>query len=556
MFNFGTDGVTLLTEGLIGDSLKSASGLDTDKVKEEWEDASTRPQAVKDIGDAADKAASKLGKHTVDNRSIIARARNSVMQFPVYISQSTRVNEAHIISKLFERVYATLVQTVLSQNPLIDEDEVNNLVFLKKFHTNIKEAADVLTNKYYEPIDDVDRMMKESVFFSQRISENLYVEFTICNPADQIELITENARLINEPLSGFGYFIEKSTHSVETSTGNKEVTLTDDDLRELAVNRNNISARTAKIAAMSSKEAKDSNIDDNTLARARDTVADAIDKTKKEIQDGELGKKYQCKKGRFIRVDSTKSVKDIKSVDNQVPDPVKAPILLKDSDIKKVNGMLPYTMEATFRFRTKDGNVKDVRYVLGVKTVLHLIRTQDLADDLRELVTGNIKALQKVRYKTGEISFSDYFLNIKGIKADAAKNINYNKKWISTLKRLAEYNKLHGSVFKNTSQLMSMLNSGSVPIPNGTLILTQSDVTILTDQTGIDLSQVSNAKKLAKNLFLIGICIVDSSAGTMRVLFPDSDSSWDVQSLASIDAEIAKTDNSQFMNELKKMVNR
>ena len=218
-----------------------------------------------------------------------------------------------------------------------------------------------------------------------------------------------------------------------------------------------------------------------------------------------------------------------------------------------MNAMLPYTIEATFRLRTKSGIDRDIKYIIGIKTVMHLIRTQDLADDLRELVTGRIKSLQKVRYKTGEISFKDYLFNTKQLKADAAKNINYNKRWINTLKRLSDYDQHYGSFLKGPVQGLA---KGDVPVPNGTLILTQPDVTTLTNQTGIDLSQVSNAKRLAKNLFLIAVCIVDSSAGTMRVLFTDSDNDWDVQSLASIDAEVSKTDNSQLMRELNHIVNR
>ena len=82
------------------------------------------------------------------------------------------------------------------------------------------------------------------------------------------------------------------------------------------------------------------------------------------------------------------------------------------------------------------------------------------------------------------------------------------------------------------------ITGGHVPIPNGTMVLAQSDVTKLVNETGIDLSMVSNVKRLAKALFLIGVVIIDATAGTMRVIFPDSDSSWDVQSLSSIDAEL------------------
>ena len=103
---------------------------------------------------------------------------------------------------------------------------------------------------------------------------------------------------------------------------------------------------------------------------------------------------------------------------------------------------------------------------------------------------------------------------------------------------------------------VSGLNKGDIPIPNGTLILTQPDVTSLTNETGIDLSVVGNAVRLAKSLFLIAVVIVDSSAGTMRYIFPDNMTDWDVQSLSAIDAEVAKTDNSQLMRELNRLVNK
>jgi hypothetical protein len=176
-----------------------------------------------------------------------------------------------------------------------------------------------------------------------------------------------------------------------------------------------------------------------------------------------------------------------------------------------------------------------------------------LAEDLPELISGNVRKLQKVRYKTGEIGFLDYMFNIKGLKADAAKRINYNKRWLNTLKRLGEYEKLNGSFLKRP---VKMLAGGSAPIPNGTLILSQADVTALTDQTGIDLSVVRNAKKLAKSIFLICVVIVDSAAGSMRVLFTDSDNDWDVQSLAAIDSEVSKTDHSPLLAEMRKLINK
>ena len=151
----------VLQEGMIDDVLSSTAGIDTKTIKDAWkeDDDGKKPdlydslnttnregiQKAKGMADALDKHV--FGKMRIDNRSIVARARNSVLQFPMYITQSCPVAPAQTISKLFERVYTTLVQTVLSQNQIMDEEEANNLVFLKKFHTNLKESTeDLLTH--------------------------------------------------------------------------------------------------------------------------------------------------------------------------------------------------------------------------------------------------------------------------------------------------------------------------------------------------------------------------------------------------------------------------
>lgn len=545
-------GLTNLEEG--------QTNLFQEDVKDSLSAANDKLNKVRDTTDNLDNI---LSKHTVDSRSIVARARNSVLQFPIYVPQTIRINEAHIIGKMFERVYTTLVQTVLSQNPIMNEEEANNLVFLKKFHTNLKEAADVLVNKYYEPIDSFDEMMQDSIFYSQRLTENCTVRFSVI-PTNDNQLIMENARLMNEPLTGLRYLREADTLKTDEQSVSFK-TVTEDELRDLAKNRA-LSSEEQRILKKSEKEIRAevaSKIPPTNVRQRNIVIKQRIDKLheiekkldratdslKKDIKNKKV-KDYLYRDGRFCREERNRK---ITARDKDDKKPLDAPKILRDADVKKFNGLLPYTIEVMFTIKTKEGSTKDVRYVIGVKSVMHIFRTQDLSEDLRDLVMGKIKSLQKVRYKTGEIDFKDYFFNLKNLKADAAKNINYNKRWINTLKRLSDYNSTYGSLLKKPVQLLA---KGDVPIPNGTLILTQPDVVTLTSETGIDLSVVSNAKKLAKNLFLIAVVIVDSSAGTMRVLFTDSDNEWDVQSLASIDAELSKTDNSQLMKELNRMVNK
>lgn len=619
----------LFQENILKDALKSTSDIDVDQVKEDWKNSdkgiTSKLDVVnkdilskgKEVADVADKY---MGKMSVDNRSIIARARNSVLQFPIYITQTVRYNEAHIIGKMFERVYTTLVQTVLSQNPIMSEEEANNLVFLKKFHTNLKEAADVFVNKYYEPIDDIDRMMCESVFLEQKLSENCTVRFSTVPTTDK-DLILENARLMNEPLTGFMYLQEALTQKEKdqvdktTETSSRVTVLSDKDIRDMAIERDGLDKKLIDLADASAEdirkevnaelgfgpggnkdpnnsaaaEAHKKKIDDEVAERIRkrDEAKEELDDSIKQLKDdiklvrtdpetldakvksGEITKQdrnriiklknshpdISYKNGQFRRQDDQKKVthKPHEQKETPVQRAIDAPSLNRDSEIKKFNGLLPYTMTVSFLIKTKQGLDREVKYVIGIKSVLHMFRAQDLAEDLRDLITGDVKSLRKVRYKTGELTFKDYFFNIKGLKADAAKHINYNKRWLNTLKRLGEYKKMHGSLLKKPTEALA---GGNVPIPNGTMVLSQPDVDTLMNQTGIDISVVSNAKKLARSLFLIAVVIVDDVRGTMNVLFPDSDSEWDVQSLAAIDADLAKSDNSQLMRELNHMVNR
>ena len=467
-------------ENIIDDSLTSSKDA-LNKVKKD----------VQDIESGVDRI-SGSSKGMVNTTSIIGRARNSVLQFPVYISKSSmRDNQAHVFAKTFERVYATLVQTVLSHNSSFTSEEVKELKFLKSFHTNLTESVNKFLNEFYEPHDDFDKMMLEGLQRTIHINENVSVVFNVAPcPA---ELIKENARLMHEPLQGFKQFFENI---------DKE-----------------------KLDFEKEKETQ----------RKKERAEDRADRAEKEkVRQSEREEDLK-------RKDEEGEKSSNKAVD--------VPKLLNDAAIKKVNGMLPYTIEASFRITDEK---RDVKFIIGIKTVLHMIDSKDLADDLREIISGNIKKLQKVRYQTGELNFKDYWFNLKGLKADAAKHINYNKRWLNTLKRLGEYRKLHGTLLNAPAKLLS---GGHVPIPNGTLVLGISDVDLLKSRSGVDIENVSIAKKMASSLFLIAIAIVDSTAGTMRVLFPDSDSDWDTQSLGSLEAEVAKVDNAEFAKELQKAFN-
>lgn len=574
-------------ESTLSDFMKSAAKELSD-FNDELKETRKKVDTVLEPAEEVNKFVSK---NRVNTKSLVARAKNSVLQFPIYISNSTRATEAHIISKLFERVYTTLVQTVLSQNQYISAEEANNLVFLKRFHTNIKEAADVLTdeyyNRYFEAVDDIDQMLCDSVFYTQQLNESISVSFKFVNDKNQ-DLILENSRLNNEPLSGFMYLKEadnkKDKEDKRTDVSQTDMIVDEKEFRQMAINELDISKKALDYMKKTDQEiladvkneiriksdasddekkewANRVNEEANRRFKARDDIKQSISDREEEIKDmikkGQFSG-YKYRSGKFYRISKTTKIStSTKSGSDRSPDIVRAvdaPKLLKDSDIKKINGLLPYTIEASFRVKGEKGDFdRDVRYIIGIKSILHPVQINDLVEDISDIINGDNKNLRKVKYKTGEINFMDYLFNIKQIKSDAAKEVKVSKKWLNTLKRLSEYKKLNGTLFDKP---VKAITNGSVPIPNGTLILSSTDVTKIKNDTGIDLLKINYVKKLAKNLFLIAVAVVDSTSGHMKVIFPDADNEWDVQSLATIDAEVSKTDNSQVMKELNKMVNR
>ncbi|MCX4255273.1 MAG: hypothetical protein OSJ63_08445, partial [Bacilli bacterium] len=92
------------SEGIIDDALNTGGKI-VDNYNKSNDKLGYIGSGLNTVGTVADNMNDVLKHNTVDTRSIVARARNSILQFPIYVTQTIRVNEAQIIGGLFERVY-------------------------------------------------------------------------------------------------------------------------------------------------------------------------------------------------------------------------------------------------------------------------------------------------------------------------------------------------------------------------------------------------------------------------------------------------------------------
>ena len=238
--------------------------------------------------------------------------------------------------------------------------------------------------------------------------------------------------------------------------------------------------------------------------------------------------------------------------------------ILKDTDIKKINGMLPYNLNLEMWIKPGskeranwDGNYRALTIQIGIKTVLHLIDPKDLDDEVEEIINGSKRRFDKIRFQTGEMNWIQYIFKSKENKEAIKKaKTNKNKRWINTLKKLGKYKETYGGLFKPLLPILTGFKKTNAPIPNASMVLTAIDVDNLKYATGIDFNKVSTVNKFASQMFLITFIIVDSSTRTIKTLYPGESDDWDIVSLDSVEDLLAKSSNIDFMREIKKSINR
>lgn len=238
--------------------------------------------------------------------------------------------------------------------------------------------------------------------------------------------------------------------------------------------------------------------------------------------------------------------------------------ILKDTDIKKINGMLPYNLNLEMWIKPGskeranwDGNYRALTIQVGIKTVLHLVDPKDLDDEVEEIINGSKRRFDKIRFQTGEMNWIQYIFKSKENKEAIKKaKTDKSKRWINTLKKLGKYKETYGGLFKPLLPILTGFKKTNAPIPNASMVLTAIDVDNLKYATGIDFNKVSTVNKFASQMFLITFIIVDSSTRTIKTLYPGESDDWDIVSLDSVEDLLAKSSNIDFMREIKKSINR
>ena len=218
---------------------------------------------------------------------------------------------------------------------------------------------------------------------------------------------------------------------------------------------------------------------------------------------------------------------------------------MNDSEVKKANDMMPYALQVRLMaVNDKKEFVQFIDFVLGVKTILHPLDSDDVIENIERVMKNRSPFFKFLKWTTGEISlFKNIILNLDDVKSDVINKSSGKSPWFSKLKRLKE--RRFG------------LHDATVPhalIPNTTLVITQYEADYLRDHYAIDITSSKIARKLVDSMFLMALIIVDEGTGTVEILY-DGSSAYQTYSLETLEREVSLSSN-RLGREIGRMISR
>jgi hypothetical protein len=510
-------------------------------------------------------------------KSIIAAAKGNLFEFPVFISSSVQLDYATATSSLLEQVYASYVQTALSLNPIIDKSQIDNGTPFSKFMSD--------TNRYVE-YTEMD-YAHDAVHNEFELEDGSFLEFDMMSIEDadgKVILEQYNKR----PLSEFDHYFQEAAQRPGSNASNDEWADYLDDLQadlaakgaKLKDQEQRINEKQADITKRERNMTAENKL--RSLGERLKADKDALKEEKKRLEGQKRALENEKKqfdldkkeyeetkrhneaeeehKRKQLRHQIVKDRHDQKQHDQERKEDwerdvkfkyaVKAPEMLDETKIKKLNTMKPLMMNASFHVAADDGHISEaINYIVGVKTFNRIID----ADTLPEVVKYPLKEMnavaRKAKWRAGELKFfRDIVFKIKQKKQTAVDSRDPKRKWYRRLYELAHMtgDAPTKAAIKGKNVALSVVKSQIEQdfdygiIPNASLIISSADVANIKAQTGIDLLKGSTATKFCKELFLIALIVVDIEAESIKILLPDNHNDYEVHSIASVNKQLAE----------------
>lgn len=425
----------------------------------------------------APRVINNISQSNIRGKSMIRRAKDATFQFPMIIPKSCPIDMATACTRMMDRVYAGYTQIALGNNSTMNMAlDSSPTQFLKRFHQNIKfeqAIADLAV-----PEDEREAYMEKAYNGEYRVFADPDRKFFM---------------LFNVADKKLGMMLESNREGLKPYLSEINMSKQMRDIFESGYEEEYTEA-----------ESDETNAEDLTQA----------------LLDGKL-KQQQLADRRALADIAKNNAAALRGPQ------------LTDGDIKRMNDMTPYAVQIRLSVvNSADEFVQYMDIVVGIKTVLHLVDTDDMISNLEKALQNRSGLFRFLRWTTGEISLvKDLLLNMDDLRFDAANQNAGKSPLFGNLKRM-----------KRRGVGMSGFAMPHGLIPNATLLVTSYEVDHMKNTYGIDMREESVAKKLMEGLDLMTFIICDDGAGTVDILY-DGDATFQTYALESIEREVSMNSN-------------
>lgn len=432
----------------------------------------------------APRVINSISQSNIQGKSMIRRAKDATFQFPMIVPKSCPIDMATACTRMMDRVYAGYTQIALGNNSTMNMAmDSSPTQFLKRFHQNIKFEQAIADLAVPE---DEREMYMEKVYTGEY---KLYADqskhfFVLFNQADPgvVSLMESNQEALKPYLS-----------EIHMSGEMRDIFEASDD---------------------------DEIDDDFDKYFEADSDSSSAEDLTQAILNGRLRQQQLSDRA------------TMSSIAKNYASTMRGP-QLTEGDVKRMNDMTPYAVQIRLSvINSADEFVQYMDIVVGIKTVLHLVDTDDMLANIEKALQNRSGLFRFLRWTTGEISFvKDLLLNMDDLRFDAANQNAGKSPLFGNLKRM-----------KRRGVGMSGFSLPHGMIPNATMLVTSYEVDHMKNTYGIDLREESVAKKLMEALDLMTFIVCDDGAGTVDILY-DGDATFQTYALESIEREVSMSSN-------------
>ena len=496
--------------------------------------------------------------------SIARASRDLVMSFPTICSDVISYQTAAMINKAVERKNVSMVQMVAAANHL---QGFSGKDVIDQLHTNMgvtynvddyvdailalgdtfgESAVRTINGKLYSAIAEdcrdsflasMNRRYPVSNFSENSINDFKIKDAYTTNPVIVNEAYGKKAKInINKYADKFRDDKNKSDYSWNNLNWDKQKTALDYEYKQ---DRDKVADKKYG--------------QDYAYRKARDKKTDEFnrqrfdyEKEKDKNIDARDREKFEYEKER----DKARDARDAQFDANTKIDSKHALLTrqLLDSDVKKVNELVPSLIVLRYQIADPNKDASGVNtyiqdeFVAGVKSRLIAVPSQEILDRIIYMGKSGVDMKNLIKATTGETSFSkDFLAGIQQAKIDAKKDSKLSKTnpiWRSLQAR------------SNRSKLNRLTRSSNGAAAITTLVITNEEVNLAADESGIDLSNPVIASKFMEAYNLMALVIVDEQNEFAKFIY-DGDVYFEDLAFSSLER-----DNDRSYKQMINLINQ